>query len=106
MTARLIGPIVVLQTHMRGLIRGNLSQEQLRIREHDEYHPLIETYNYFYSSLQTQTSQDLERLRRLNVDAKNQEAYLIWEEMIREKEQQITGSDAWTAEEIAPRRVS
>jgi hypothetical protein len=106
MTARLIGPIVVLQSHMKGLIRGNLSQAQLRIREDDEYHPLIETYNYFYSSLQTQTKQDLDRLRRLNVDARNQEAYSIWEEMIREKEQQISASDAWTVEESVPRRVS
>lgn len=106
MSSRLIGPILVLQNHMRGLIRGNFSQPQIRVREDDEFQSLVETYNYFYSSLQTQTKQDLARLKKISIDTRNREAFGAWEELVTEKEVQINGPSVWFEPNPGSHRVS
>ena len=66
-TARLVGPVFALRRHLRNLIRGDWGQDLLRVREQDDYHDLVDTYNYFYSSLLRQSQWELEQLQKLKI---------------------------------------
>jgi nitrogen fixation/metabolism regulation signal transduction histidine kinase len=68
-TYRLIGPIFALKRHLSNLIRGDWSQPNLKVREDDDYHDLIDTYNYFYNSLRRQSEWELEQIAKCKVSA-------------------------------------
>ncbi len=89
MTSRIIGPVAVLERHLQKLARGQWYHPKVRIRSADEFHQLIESYNYFYSSLQHQVAHDLDRLKKLSIDREHRDARFLWHEMIDEKAQQI-----------------
>jgi methyl-accepting chemotaxis protein len=90
LTNRVLIPIWLLQNHLRRLTRGDMSQRQIRIRAGDEFQELIDTYNYFYSSLQLQVKKDLTMLETLPVDEKNRDAQRSLLSMIDEKRAQIS----------------
>lgn len=89
MTSRLIFPIVVLHNHIKGLIRGNFNQPPIKIRDDDEFHELIDTYNYFNAALSLQAKKDLERLKNISIDPQNIKSRHLWEELIEEKTKQV-----------------
>lgn len=94
-TSRLVIPILLLQRHLKNLTRGDLNQRQIRIRQGDEFQDLIDTYNYFYSSLQLQAKHDLIRLRSIPIDSNNREAQKTMAGLILEKQMQVqSGGDA------------
>ncbi|RME17659.1 MAG: hypothetical protein D6797_02120 [Bdellovibrio sp.] len=70
-SSQLIGPIRVLQNHIKRLSRGIWFLGPVRVRKSDAFHDLIEDYNYFYRSLQKKEWQDLELLQKMqDVDHK------------------------------------
>lgn len=89
MTSRMIIPILLLQRHIKRFTRGDLTQLKIRIRESDEFQDLIDTYNYFYNSIQLQTQQDLTRLQSIPIDPRNREAQRTIEDMISERIAQL-----------------
>lgn len=90
MTSRIVGPLKVMQNHLKQITRGNWRLHAIKVRENDEFQDLIESYNYFYSSYRTMLQRDLERLKILNVDSSNRDAFLAWKEMIAERVNQLT----------------
>ncbi len=89
LTHRIVGPLKVLRNHVRRLSRGDWSQPKVRIRENDEFHDLIDSYNYFYESFRTQILQDLEHLRQIQVDENDRNSLSTLRDMIELKRQQI-----------------
>lgn len=89
MTSRIVGPVAVLERHLQKLARGQWYHPKVRIRSADEFHQLIETYNYFYASLQHQVGFDLDRLKKLSIDKEHRDARYLWNEMMEEKAHQI-----------------
>lgn len=88
-TGRIIGPLLVLQAHIKALIRGNWSIREVNIREKDEFRDLIASYNYLYYCLRQLTREDIEKLQSLSVDAQNRGAHNTWKKMIADKAEQI-----------------
>lgn len=62
LTQRIIGPLLVLQAHIKTLTRGNWAENDLKVRDDDEFHELIKNYNYFCSSLKRATKHEIEIL--------------------------------------------
>lgn len=89
MTARMVGPIKVLRNHLRHITRGHWYIKPVSVRDSDEFQDLIEAYNYFYSSFQSNLRKDLERVKSLSIDSSNSDAYNSWKELIEEKSAQL-----------------
>ena len=89
MTTRIVGPLKVLRNHLKQISRGHWHSPPIKVRESDEFQDLIEAYNYFYSSFQTNIKKDLERLKKIHVDSKNKDAELAWKSMVDEKAAQL-----------------
>lgn len=89
MTAKIVGPLNVLKNHIRLLSRGHWYIAPVRTRDSDEFHDLVESYNYFFRSFQANLRNDLERLGRLNIDPQQREAYSTWLDLIEEKRSQL-----------------
>ncbi|MEC9283507.1 MAG: hypothetical protein VX642_12390 [Bdellovibrionota bacterium] len=66
-TYRLIGPVYAMKRHLKNMIRGDWAQPPLKIRESDDYHELIDIYNYFYSSLRRQGEWELEQISKCKI---------------------------------------
>lgn len=88
-TQRIINPILVLQTHIKTLVRGNWKVKEVTIRDNDEFRDLIANYNYLYYCLRQLTKEDITKLQSLVVDAQNSNAHATWQKMIEDKSQQI-----------------
>lgn len=88
-TSKLFGSMLLLQEHLRGMIRGRWFQEPLELDESEEFGELIESYNYFYHSLQAQVKSDIKRLEKITVDRRNHEAFEAWSSILEEKRQQL-----------------
>ncbi len=76
LTARIIYPLLALEKHIKALTRGQWFIPELNIRNTDEFHELINSYNYFYKSVQIKTRQDLnllEQLKKENISAELKE---------------------------------
>lgn len=65
LTGRIIYPLLALEKHLKTLTRGEWKIKELKIRDADEFHDLVATYNYFLRSLTKKTQQDLKLLRDL-----------------------------------------
>jgi hypothetical protein len=89
MTTRLIGPLMVLERHMRELTKGQWGIPEIRTRTHDEFRELIASYNYFYKSLKINVEAEIRSLEKMVPDPNNREAYLAWEALLDTKRQQI-----------------
>jgi hypothetical protein len=110
MTSRIIGPVAVLERHLQKMSRGQWYHPVVKIRQADEFHQLIDAYNYFYLSLQHQVTCDVERLRQLTIDKEHRDARFLWSQMLDEKMQQIDAktlsSDGVVAQPLGSLRVS
>ncbi|PIT99945.1 MAG: hypothetical protein COT74_07450 [Bdellovibrionales bacterium CG10_big_fil_rev_8_21_14_0_10_45_34] len=105
-TQKLIAPVILLEAHVRRLSRGDLSQPPLRVRHDDEFHELVDSYNYMYRSLQSQTQLDLELLTSLPAQAISQSAYSQWVQHIETKKKQVSGLSSAPSADRDLRRVS
>lgn len=116
MTNRIVGPIKVLRNHLLALSRGHWHQPNLKIRDNDEFHDLVDSYNYFHGAFKVNLQKDLELLRRLQIDPRNKDAYKAWHGLIDERCAQLglekskvmpaTDSAAPNAQSPDARRVS
>lgn len=93
MTNRIVGPLKIIRNHLKQLTRGHWHQKPIKIREKDEFQDLIEAYNYFYMSFQTNARRELNLLKKLAVDSNNKDAYTAWVQLMNEKNQQLGLSD-------------
>jgi hypothetical protein len=106
MTARIVGPIKILQNHLHKVSRGYWFIRPIRIRDDDEFQDLIDSYNYFYASLRVEARDDLEKLKTIPIDPNNRDAYIAWRYMVNKKAAQLDlikeGADplalTWNAE--------
>lgn len=89
MTARIVGPLKILRNHLIQISRGHFYIPTIKIRENDEFHDLIESYNYFFLSFQRNLKRELELLKRVSVDQRNRDAYLAWRQLIIDKTRQL-----------------
>jgi len=89
LTFRMAGPIIALRKHMDLVTRGHLYQRTLHVRQDDEFHDLIQNYNYLYKTLRAQNSFDIKKLESLKYFLKEPQSIKILNEIIEEKESQI-----------------
>lgn len=89
MTAKIIAPLKIMRNHLRLLSRGELSVNAIRLRQEDEFHDLFTTYNYFYSTLKSQSRKDLERLESIRANSTNPIVLDVLKTMINEKKIQL-----------------
>lgn len=89
LTFRMVGPILALRKHIDMVTRGHLYQRPLHVRSDDEFHDLIQNYNYLYKTLRAQNSFDVKKLESLKFYLKDPKSLKILTEMIEEKGSQI-----------------
>jgi hypothetical protein len=90
LTFRMVGPILALRKHIEMVTRGHLYQRPLHVRQDDEFHDLIQNYNYLYKTLRAQNSFDVKKLEGLKYFLKDPQSIKILEDIIEEKESQIS----------------
>lgn len=88
-SARLVAPIKILQKHIRALSRGQFNVSSITIRESDEFHDLIENYNYLYRSLQLNLKLEVEKLHTVSKSVKDKYTHQILMDLIDEKSSQL-----------------
>lgn len=89
MTAKIVGPLKKLRNRFRLLSRGEYAEPNLRVREDDEFHDLIASFNYFYAGLQDQTHRDLLRLKEARKLSNHPILKSNLDDMIKEKSMQL-----------------
>lgn len=97
LTFRMVGPLLALRRHMMNTTKGNLRQKPLHIRQEDEFHDLIQHYNYLYKTLRAQNSFDIKKLENIRFYLKDQNGMKAIDDMIQEKEAQISASSLETS---------
>ena len=88
-TARIVGPLLVLQGHIKALTRGNWSIDEVTVRDHDEFRELISSYNYFYHCMRQINREDISKLQSLSIDSSHRSSHKVLKKMIEEKSDQI-----------------
>ncbi len=88
-TSQFITPIHLLEGRLKKLSHGIWDSPEIKVRSGDEFQELINAFNYFYKSLQTNAEVELSMLLKLDIDFKNQEAVSVWKQLIAIKESQI-----------------
>ena len=110
MTDKIVAPLKILRNHIRLLSRGDLTLPLMRIRDADEFHDLMTAYNYYYSTLKSQTGRDLDRMHDALTHITHPLAREILNEMIAEKRDQLNplalGSGGASAKSHDSRHVS
>jgi hypothetical protein len=89
LTFRMVGPILALRKHIDLVTRGQMHQRPLHVRSDDEFHDLIQNYNYLYKTLQAQNSFDVKKLESLKFYLKDAKSLKILTDMIEEKSAQL-----------------
>lgn len=62
---KLYEPIDLIQVHISNLIMGNFNQPKIPLKQEQYVNELIKSYNYLYSSLQTNLKRDIVFLKEL-----------------------------------------
>lgn len=106
LTFRIVGPLLALQKHMKTVTKGNLTVEPLNIRTADEFHTLVETYNYLYKTLQAQNIQDVKFLNKIKQSIQDKDTLDTVNNLIHEKTIQVIGSSSSTALKNGSSRAS
>lgn len=116
-TANTIKPIKKIEDHLQQLMIGNFKDPIVFDANKSELNSIKINYEYFYRVLRSNTEQELEILRSLNIDQNNRDSLLAWQklvqmkcrqlgldsnEIIGNKNESVTGKDA----NVAPLRGS
>lgn len=88
-TGRLILPLLILKEQIRRLSRGQWDTPEVRLRESDEFQDLVETTQYFYKFLRFQTKQELEALKKIELDPNGSESKQLLQQLIEEKSKRL-----------------
>jgi hypothetical protein len=88
-TSRFYGPLSLLEKHMRQITKGKWDLPLIKMRSDDEFHELIEVYNYFYESFRASTKAELSALRKMRINMNSGETYALWCNLIKIKEEQL-----------------
>lgn len=89
LTGNILGPLIGIEKHMNKVTRGDWSSVDFKIRSHDDYRSLGETYSYLYKSLRSQTEQDLKWLEKIIIDPQNRESMAAWQALVSSKQAQL-----------------
>jgi nitrogen fixation/metabolism regulation signal transduction histidine kinase len=89
LSSKIVGPLKIMTYHLRLLSRGQWDAPNIKVRDDDEFQELIESYNYFYSSFQSQIEKDIQSLKKIVVDPSQKESLYSWMSMLREKGAQL-----------------
>lgn len=88
MTQKLFTPLAKMERHLRKLTQGEWDISDLNSSDRD-FNELLSTYDYFYRSLRMTTENELEQLKKLNVDPSNREAYAAWKNLLESKSKRL-----------------
>ncbi|MGE3757003.1 MAG: hypothetical protein AB7H97_04565 [Pseudobdellovibrionaceae bacterium] len=81
-TSRLVGPVALMESHLRDITKGRWTSPTLRLRDSDEFKELTKSYNYFYRSLRSLTESEVKQLEKIKVDHKDLESSRILKKLI------------------------
>lgn len=88
-TSRLVGPVALMESHLRDITKGRWTSPTLRLRDSDEFKELTKSYNYFYRSLRSLTESEVKQLEKIKVDPTDLESARILKKLINSKREQI-----------------
>ncbi len=88
-SSQIIAPIKILNYHLKFLSRGQWHLNPIKIRANDEFHELIDNYNYFYASFKTQLEKDLTSLNEIQDLSTDEHQKLLFHDFMYEKRQQL-----------------
>jgi len=88
-TGRLVTPLLILKEQIKNLARGHWDGPDIRVRDTDEFHELVEAYQYFYKILQHETKLEIEQLQRVVPDLSSEHSRAIVNELIQEKSKRL-----------------
>ena len=88
-TGRLVTPLLILKEQIRNLARGHWDGPDIRVRETDEFHELVEAYQYFFKILQHETKLEIDQLQKVLPDISSDHSKAVVAEMIQEKARRL-----------------
>lgn len=88
-TANTITPIKKIEDHLQQLMIGNFKDPIEFDSNKSELNSIKINYDYFYRVLRSNTEQELEILRSLNIDQKNRDSLLAWQKLVQMKCKQL-----------------
>ncbi len=91
LTYGIAGPLIVIKKHLLRLAQGDFHQPEVRVRHSEDYQELVNAYNYFYKSIQTQTEKELNCLEAIQDNQNLDEVKSSIEKIIQIKKEQLNG---------------
>ncbi|HEX4924410.1 MAG TPA: HAMP domain-containing protein, partial [Bdellovibrionales bacterium] len=88
-TGRLVTPLLILKEQIKNLARGHWDTPQIRVRDTDEFHELVDAYQYFYKTLQHETKLEIEQLEKVLPDVTSEHSRAILREIIQDKTKRL-----------------
>lgn len=88
-TANTIKPIKKIEDHLQQLMIGNFKDPIVFDANKSELNSIKINYEYFYRVLRSNTEQELEILRSLNIDQNNRDSLLAWQKLVQMKCKQL-----------------
>lgn len=88
-TANTIKPIKKIEDHLQQLMIGNFKDPIVFDPNKSELNSIKINYEYFYRVLRSNTEQELEILRSLNIDQNNRDSLLAWQKLVQMKCKQL-----------------
>lgn len=86
---RVARPIWVLENRLKQLSRGNFQAQDIHVRGSDEFHELVEAFNYFQRSMKSATEWELEKLQLLFTKMNDPDAKKLLKDLANRKEAQL-----------------
>ncbi len=88
-TSNTIKPIKKIEDHLQQLMIGNFKDPIVFDSNKSELNSIKINYEYFYRVLRSNTEQELEILRSLNIDQANRDSLLAWQKLVQMKCKQL-----------------
>jgi hypothetical protein len=88
-TGRLVTPLLILREQIRNLAKGRWDAPELRVRDTDEFHDLVEAYQYFYKILRHETRIEIQQLKEVQGSVSDEHSKAILTELIQEKAKRL-----------------
>lgn len=88
-TSNTIKPIKKIEDHLQQLMIGNFKDPIVFDANKSELNSIKINYEYFYRVLRSNTEQELEILRSLNIDQNNRDSLLAWQKLVQMKCKQL-----------------